>query len=121
MVSPPSYLLKPPPMEGPINFIFILFNLVRVCILVNFTDFFSFWILIELNMLSFLVLISSLDNVNLKIESFNQCLFYFMLQSFISLFFVMRVLCGPLLNFYLITIVFYTSLVFKLAIFPLHS
>lgn len=98
------------------------FYLVRIIFLISTNSIFSFWLFMELNTVRFLVLLI-FYNFHLKSkekrELINQCFYYFILQSCVS---IMILIVLTLRNFFLIELKLLVRicLIFKLGLFPFY-
>lgn len=97
-----------------------MFYGIRILFLICSNSFFSFWLLMELNTISFLILIlfKRFECKETR-ECINQCFFYFVLQSCVSM---IMLLGFRLKNFSFIELSSLISicLVFKIGLFPFY-
>lgn len=105
-----------------INPILPFFLLTNVLI-IRFSSFFLFWLMLEINRLAFIYYSYASGNRALaKLEYFQHGLFYFMIQSFFSVLLLLSLFSSSdnsfsYINFFLVLFV----LLFKLSLFPMEN
>lgn len=83
----------------------------------NFSSFFVFWFWLEFNIIIFLIFVVA-EKINLnELNSFSQCLYYFILQSRASIFFLILFTNE---NFYFKDLFLLLIVLFKLGAVPFH-
>lgn len=101
-----------------INFLSLISYFFRVFFFFSINSILITWVLLELNMIFFIFYFFSYKGINLKEFTFNQCLFYFIIQSIGSfLFLIGYILQNSLIRYDLI---FLLRISIKLGIFPFH-
>lgn len=94
------------------------FYMVRILLFLNFSRPFLFWILTELNLLFFIGLMFTLIRFEYKQEIHDLILFYFIIQSLSSIFFLRDFFFS--LDFFIFNsdLIFILSMMIKLGVFP---
>lgn len=99
------------------NYFFILFYFFSLFLFLSFNSLFYFWLFLEINMFAYILLILFSDLFFNSGFNFNQCLFYFIIQSIGSMLFLLCFLLTQelYLDFFLVLSIF-----FKLGLSPFH-
>lgn len=113
MVSPPL------PRMIMSWFYVIVFYSIRILSFFNYNNPILFWILIELNLLSFSLILLLDKRFSLKKDRLNYLVFYFLIQSRASILFLSNFCFGEWGSIFNVDMIFLISMILKIGLFPL--
>ena len=101
------------------NFYILFIYFISFLLFFNINSFLLFWILLELNLIIFVLIITKSSFIFFKTNLYDQCFFYFIIQSLGSILFILSLGFNIIISRYFCFILI-ISIILKLGIFPLQ-